>query len=176
MKFCQSNLQLKRLSFPIYTFYSTVTHSNDFITIVSGGAGTGKTWSIKEVAEGVKEKGISFGAFAPSATASRQVQRKDGFKNATTIAELLKNEPLQKSLKNGVIWIDEAGLVGNKTMNQVINIAKKQEARILLTGDIKQHNSVERGMPLEFSKNTVELNLQGLVKFSVRKWMIIKKQ
>ena len=30
-------------------------------------------------------------------------------------------------------------------MNQVIDIAKKQNARILLTGDIKQHNAVERG-------------------------------
>ena len=43
------------------------------------------------------------------------------------------------------MWIDEAGMVGNKTMNDLIGIAKKQDARILLTGDIKQHNSVERG-------------------------------
>lgn len=122
-----------------------VLNSKDFITIVSGGAGTGKTWSIKEVAEGAKEKGVNFGAFAPSSAASRQVQRKDGFKNATTIAELLKNEKLQSGFKDGVIWVDEAGMVGNKTMNSVIDVAKKQNARILLTGDIKQHNSVERG-------------------------------
>lgn len=122
-----------------------VLKSKDFITIVSGGAGTGKTWSIKEVAEGVKEKGVNFGAFAPSSSASRQVQREDGFKDATTIAELLKSEKLQNGLKNGVMWIDEAGMVGNKTMNDLIGIAKKQDARILLTGDIKQHNSVERG-------------------------------
>ena len=122
-----------------------VLNSKDFITIVSGGAGTGKTWSIKEVAEGVKEKGVNFGAFAPSSTASREVQREDGFENATTIAALLKNEGLQNDLKNGVIWIDEAGLVGNKTMNKVIDISKEQNARLLLTGDIKQHNAVERG-------------------------------
>lgn len=122
-----------------------VLSSKDFITIVAGGAGTGKTWSIKEVAEGVKQKEISFGAFAPSAAASRGVQREDGFHDATTIADLLQNEKLQKSLKNGVIWIDEAGMVGNKTMNQIIEVAKEQKARILLTGDIKQHNSVERG-------------------------------
>ena len=122
-----------------------VLSSKDFITIVSGGAGTGKTWSIKEVAEATKEKGMAFGAFAPSADASRQVQRDEGFTNATTIADLLQNETLQKSVKDGVIWIDEAGMVGNKTMNRVINIAKKQNARLLLTGDTKQHGSVERG-------------------------------
>jgi len=122
-----------------------VLKSKDFITVVSGGAGTGKTWSIKEVAKGMEEKNVPFGAFAPSSAASRQVQRQDGFEKATTIADLLQNEKLQDSLKGGVLWIDEAGMVGNKTMNQIIDVAKNQEARILLTGDIKQHNAVERG-------------------------------
>ena len=122
-----------------------VLTSRDFITVVSGGAGTGKTWSIKEVAQGMQEKGIAFGAFAPSSAASRQVQREDGFENATTIAELLQSQKLQESVKNGFIWLDEAGMVGNKTMNQVISVAKSQNARILLTGDTKQHGSVERG-------------------------------
>ncbi|MFK7979275.1 MAG: MobF family relaxase [Saprospiraceae bacterium] len=119
--------------------------SKDFIIAITGGAGTGKTWSIKEVAEGMKEKGVSFSAFAPSSAASRQVQREEGFEDATTIADLLQNSQLQDKLKNGVLWIDEAGMVGNKTMNGIIDIAKKQNARILLTGDVKQHNSVERG-------------------------------
>jgi conjugative relaxase-like TrwC/TraI family protein len=122
-----------------------VLNSKDFITVVSGGAGTGKTWSIKEVAEGVKEKGLNFGAFAPSSVASRQVQKDDGFSNATTISELLQSKELQESVKNGVIWIDEAGMVGNQTMNQVAKIAKNQNARLLLTGDINQHGAVERG-------------------------------
>ena len=126
-----------------------VLKSKDFITIVSGGAGTGKTWSIKEVAEGVKEKNINFGAFAPSTTASREVQRADGFKDATTIKSLLDNQKLQDSVKNGVMWIDEAGLVGNQDMNSLMDIAKKQNARLLLTGDIKQHNSVQRGDALK---------------------------
>lgn len=119
--------------------------SKDLITVITGGAGTGKTWSIKEVAEGMKEKGVSFSAFAPSSAASRQVQREEGFEDATTIADLLQNPQLQDKLKNGMMWIDEAGMVGNKTMNGIIDIAKKQNARILLTGDVKQHNSVERG-------------------------------
>jgi len=122
-----------------------VLNSKDFITVVSGGAGTGKTWSIKEVAEGIKEKGVNFGAFAPSSSASREVQRADGFDNATTVAELLISKKLQESVKDGWMWLDEGGMIGNKTMNKVINIAEEQNARILITGDIKQHASVERG-------------------------------
>ncbi|MEL6721579.1 MAG: MobF family relaxase, partial [Bacteroidota bacterium] len=119
--------------------------SKDFVTAITGGAGTGKTWSIKEVAEGAKESNTPFLAFAPSASASRGVQRADGFENATTIAELLQSKKLQEQTKNGIIWIDESGMVGNKTMNQVFAVAKEQNARVLLTGDIKQHGAVERG-------------------------------
>ena len=119
--------------------------SHDFISIISGGAGTGKTWSIKEVKTGVEETGMKFHAFAPSADASRGVQREEGFTGATTVAALLQSSTLQEQVKDGMIWIDEAGMVGNKTMNQLIVLAKKQNARLLLSGDTKQHNSVERG-------------------------------
>lgn len=122
-----------------------VLQSKDFITIIKGRAGVGKTWSIKEVAAGAKQNGTRFGAFAPSAEASRRVQREDGFERATTIAELLVNQQRQEQIKGGVIWVDEAGMVGNGTMNRVVNLAKKQNARILLTGDPRQHSSVERG-------------------------------
>jgi conjugative relaxase-like TrwC/TraI family protein len=120
-------------------------NSRDFITMIAGRAGTGKTWSVREIAQGASEAGIPFGAFAPSSEASRRVQREDGFEDATTLAELLVSEKRQESIKGGVIWIDEAGMVGNASMNKAINIAKAQNARILLTGDTRQHNSVERG-------------------------------
>lgn len=119
--------------------------SKDQITVISGGAGVGKTWSIKEVANGAKEVGVQLHAFAPSSKASREVQREEGFGRATTIADLLHNEKLQQKTKNGIIWIDEAGQVGNQDMNRLIDIAEEQNARLLLTGDIKQHNSVARG-------------------------------
>ncbi len=120
-------------------------NSRDFITIIAGRAGTGKTRSVKEIAYATEEAGKPFCAFAPSSEASRRVQRDEGFEEATTIAELLVSEKRQAQVKGGVIWIDEAGMVGNATMNKVINLAKRQNARILLTGDTRQHNSVERG-------------------------------
>lgn len=65
--------------------------------------------------------------------------------NWCTTAELLKSEKLQKQVTGGMIWIDEAGMVGNKTMNQLMDLAKEKNARLLLSGDTHQHNSVERG-------------------------------
>ena len=138
-------IQNKQLSDEQSHAVNHALRSKNFITIITGGAGTGKTWSIKEVAQGVEASGKSFHAFAPSADASRGVQREEGFNDATTIASLLQDEKLQSKIKDGVMWIDESGMVGNKTMNQLIDVAKTQNARILLTGDTKQHNSVERG-------------------------------
>lgn len=127
---------------------AAVTHalnSTDGLTIIAGKAGTGKTTLMKEVQTGIKEGGKQIFAFAPSAEASRDVQRKEGFENAETVAALIQNKAMQDKVKKGVIWIDEAGLLSNKDMNKVFEIAKTQQARIILTGDTKQHSSVQRG-------------------------------
>ncbi|CAN5819425.1 hypothetical protein BH10BAC2_BH10BAC2_27070 [soil metagenome] len=119
--------------------------STDGITIIAGKAGTGKTTLMKEVQQGIKSAGKDLYAFAPSAEASRMVQRKEGFENAETVATLIQNKNFQDKLKNAVIWIDEAGMLSNRDMNKILKISEEQNARIILTGDIKQHNSVERG-------------------------------
>jgi len=114
------------------------------VTIVSGGAGVGKTTLTSEIRIGTEKKGIKFNGFAPSSAAT-DVLKKEGFKNAETVARLLVDSKCQEKCKNGVIFIDEAGLLGNKDMMKIMEIAKKQNARILLSGDAKQHSSIMAG-------------------------------
>jgi len=127
------------------TAINHVLSSVDQVSIISGGAGTGKTTLMKEVRDGIQESGKQIFGFAPSAAASRGVMREEGFAQADTLARLLVDKQLQEKTRNQVIWIDEAGLIGNKDMNRVFSIAKEQNARILLTGDVKQHSSVMAG-------------------------------
>lgn len=115
------------------------------VTIISGGAGTGKTTLMKEVRDGIEEKGVKFIGFAPSAAASRGVMREEGFEKADTLAQLFSNPKLQEQTKNAVIWVDEAGLIGNKDMNRLFEIAEQRNARLLLTGDTRQHSAVAAG-------------------------------
>lgn len=115
------------------------------VTIVSGGAGVGKTTLVKEIRDGIEAGGGKFFGFAPSASASRKVMREEGFEKADTLALLLVDAELQSQMKNAMIWIDESGLIGNRDMNSLFTIAEKQNARILLTGDVKQHSSVAAG-------------------------------
>jgi len=115
------------------------------VTLVSGGAGVGKTTLVKEIKNGIDESNIPFIGVAPSAAASRGVMRSEGFKDSDTLARLLVDEKFQQQAKNGIIWCDEAGLIGIKDMNKLFKIAKKQNARILMTGDVNQHSSVAAG-------------------------------
>lgn len=117
----------------------------DGLVIITGKAGVGKTTLMKEIKIGVLASGKQIYAFAPSADASRGVQRADGFQNADTVSSLIQNKDKQPELKNQVLWIDEAGLLSNRQMNEIFRIAKEQEARIILSGDTRQHTSVERG-------------------------------
>lgn len=125
-----------------------ITHaltSTDGVISIEGGAGTGKTTLMSEVKNGIFENGKKIFAFAPSSEASRGVLRKEGFDEADTVAALLTNKKLHEQLKGQVIWVDEAGMVDNKSMNGIFEIAKNNNARLVLTGDTKQHASVARG-------------------------------
>ncbi len=122
-----------------------VLTSNDRVILVRGAAGVGKTTLMQETVEAVGNAGHQVFAFAPSAEASRGVLRDAGFVDADTVAKLLSDKQLQQQAAGSLIWIDEAGLLGMKTLSQVFELAEKVNARVLLTGDRKQHHSVERG-------------------------------
>jgi len=122
--------------------------SHDRVILLRGAAGVGKTTLMQEAVEAIEAGGKKVLAFAPSADASRGVLRSDGFTEADTVARLLVDEKLQHEAAGEVIWIDEAGLLGTRTLGQVFDLAEKLDARVLLTGDRKQHGSVERGAAL----------------------------
>jgi hypothetical protein len=122
-----------------------VLSSRDRVIAVRGGAGTGKTTILKEAVAGIEAGGHKVFAFAPSAEASRGVLREAGFANATTVAALLHSPKMQEDVRNGVLLIDEAGLLSSPQLKQVAELAQRQHCRVLLSGDTAQHTAVERG-------------------------------
>jgi conjugative relaxase-like TrwC/TraI family protein len=123
----------------------SIWRSPDAVIAIRGAAGVGKTTLMLEAVEGIEAQGRKVFTFAPSAQASRGVLRGEGFSTADTVAKLLQDETLQQAVRGQVLWIDEAGLLGTKTLHQVFELAEKSEARVVLTGDSRQHGAVERG-------------------------------
>lgn len=138
-----------------------VLHSTDRVTGIRGGAGTGKTAMMQETVEAVAElTGKAPVVLAPSAEASRGVLRGEGFADADTVASFLLSSEQQARAKDGVIFVDEAGLMGSRTMRALFAVAERQNARIVLQGDVRQHAAVERGDALRI------LEKKGGVKFA----------
>lgn len=132
--------------------------SQDGLILLTGKAGVGKTTLMREVKKGINASGKSIFSFAPSSEASRVVQREEGFDHADTVASLIKNKDRHKEFKNQVLWIDEAGMLSNKDMNRIIEIGKAQNARIILSGDTRQHGSVERGDAMRVIQKHAKIN------------------
>jgi len=119
--------------------------TTNFVSIVRGVAGAGKTTALKELDLHLKAAGKQGFYFAPTGQASRDNLAKEGFRDAETVARLLVDKDLQAKMQNQVIVIDEAGMIGSKEMCAVLKIATKQQARLVLIGDERQHSSVTRG-------------------------------
>jgi conjugative relaxase-like TrwC/TraI family protein len=123
-----------------------VLTSRDTVTGVVGKAGTGKTRMMRATIDALHgESGQKVFVFAPSSQASRGVLKKEGFKDAETLEMLLKNEKLQERTQGQVLWIDEAGLVSSRDMRRLMDLAKRNGNRVILSGDYTQHSSVEAG-------------------------------
>jgi hypothetical protein len=103
-----------------------ILNSRDTMTGVVGKAGTGKTTMMRATRDALEsEPGRHVYAFAPSAQASHNVLAKEGFKDAETLAMLLKSEKLQEKTKGQILWVDEAGLVSSKDMRALMDIERK---------------------------------------------------
>jgi len=122
-----------------------VLESTDRVIGIRGVAGSGKTTLMQESVEALTGAGRHVLALAPTAQASRGVLRAEGMENADTVARFLVDERLREQARGGVIWIDEAGLLGLPTLRRVFDLARGLDARVVLVGDSRQHSPVERG-------------------------------
>ncbi len=123
-----------------------VLTSTDAVMLILGDAGTGKTTLAREAVTQLEDRGKPVVMLAPSVEASRGVLRKkEGFKNADTLARFLVDPRMQATAKDGVVWLDEASLVSTQDMAKLFDLAGELNARVVAVGDHKQMASVNRG-------------------------------
>lgn len=141
--------------------YLAVAHvltTSNRVSIIRGVAGAGKTTLMKEAKRLIEAKQKKLTVVAPTSDASKGVLKNEGFEKADTVARLLLDRQMQEDVKGGVLWVDEAGLLGTKDMIALIKIATDKNAQLILGGDTRQHASVVRGDALRI------LNTVGKIK------------
>ena len=125
-----------------------VLDCTDRVMIVRGAAGVGKTTMMAEAVEAIQAAGTKVITVAPSSGASRGELRAAGFEGADTVSRLLVDRDMQAQLRGNVLWVDEAGLVGMRTMKKLFDLSDALDCRVILSGDRRQHGPVERGAAL----------------------------
>jgi conjugative relaxase-like TrwC/TraI family protein len=115
-----------------------IMFSHFAITILRGGAGTGKTTALREVQRGAVEAKCPIIVLAPQ---WQQVDDliKDGFP-AKTLASFLADPKLPDK---ALVILDEAGQVGIRDLHRLVTLAvKKADTHLILSGDTRQHGAV----------------------------------
>ncbi len=116
-----------------------ILRSRDFVTLFRGGAGTGKSFALREVLRGLRDSGHSVQVIAPQRQQVIDLQR-DGFEHAQTVSEFLTKEDMQPG---AVIIFDEAGQLGARQMQALLRFIEESGGRLIASGDTRQHGAVE---------------------------------
>ncbi len=116
------------------------------LALIAGEAGTGKSTTLQAVREAYEDAGHRVIGMAWTNIVV-QGMRRDGFRNAATIASELNALRNGTSRWNGqtVLVVDEAAMLSSRHLADVIDAASSSGAKVILAGDDRQLASIERG-------------------------------
>jgi hypothetical protein len=151
-----------------------MTSTDQFLNI-RGGAGVGKTYFMERLVRASVDAGRPVALVAPYGEQSRvtlrseaeRVSRPDvaeAFSDANTVAWLLNktrySAEFRESLRGADIYVDEASLLDNRTMLELVSLANDIDARVVFQGDTQQLPSVGRGQPLAMLEREIGFGMQ----------------
>jgi conjugative relaxase-like TrwC/TraI family protein len=122
-----------------------ILSTRDQVTALEGVAGGGKTTSLTAVREVAEQGGYRVVGFAPTSRAAQKLAE-SGIESSTLQRHLASNEPHNGQKRLYVL--DESSLASTRQMNQFLHGLKEND-RVLLVGDVRQHQAVEAGAPYQ---------------------------
>jgi conjugative relaxase-like TrwC/TraI family protein len=121
-----------------------ILSSHDQVTALEGVAGAGKTTSLAAIREAAERDGYKVEGFAPTSRAAQKLGEA-GIESSTLQRHLTRSEePFDRQQRLYVL--DESSLASTKQMNEFLHRLKEND-RVLLVGDTRQHEAVEAGRP-----------------------------
>jgi conjugative relaxase-like TrwC/TraI family protein len=120
--------------------------SRDKIQGLQGSAGVGKTTTLASVRQGAEQNGYAVEGFAPTSRAARQL-RDAGIAADTLQAFLARSRNTDPTQKH-IYMVDESSLASTQQIRDFLNKIGPQ-GKVLLIGDIRQHQGVDAGKPFE---------------------------
>jgi len=116
--------------------------------VVVGLAGAGKSTMLKALREAYEAQGLRVKGITLAGKASEELQLSSGIESRTISSWLLALKQGRETLKaTDVITMDEAGMINNSTMNNVLSEIEKAGAKLILVGDGEQLQPIQTGCP-----------------------------
>jgi conjugative relaxase-like TrwC/TraI family protein len=109
------------------------------VSVFRGGAGTGKSFVLRELVEQVRDGGGKVVVLAPQRQQVVDMEQA-GFPSPATVANFLMKRELAEG---ATVIVDEAGQIGGRQMLELIRLVRERNARLILSGDTRQHGAVE---------------------------------
>jgi conjugative relaxase-like TrwC/TraI family protein len=109
------------------------------VSLFRGGAGTGKSFVLHELVTQVGQSGRPVVVLAPQRHQVLDME-KARFPSPNTITSFLRKRELPQG---ALVVVDEAGQIGGRQMVELIRCVQESNARLVLSGDTRQHGPVE---------------------------------
>jgi conjugative relaxase-like TrwC/TraI family protein len=117
----------------------SLLRSTNGVSVFRGGAGTGKSFVLRELVEQLRQSGRGVVVLAPQRQQVVELE-KAGFLAPSTVANFLIKRELADS---AVVVVDEAGQIGGRQMLELVRLIHERHGRLVLSGDTRQHGAVE---------------------------------
>jgi ATP-dependent exoDNAse (exonuclease V) alpha subunit len=121
-----------------------VLENRDRMMALEGVAGGGKTTSLAAIQEAASSAGYEVKGLAPTSRAAQKLAEA-GMETETLQRHLTRSDRTDDGRKRLFI-VDESSMVSTKQMHTFIERLKEND-RVLLVGDTRQHEAVEAGRP-----------------------------
>jgi conjugative relaxase-like TrwC/TraI family protein len=129
------------------TVVEDVLSSPDRIQGIQGFAGSGKTTTLTAIRSAAESRGYQVEGFAPTSRAARQLNEA-GIEARTLQGFLARTGDPDLGERKHFYLVDESSLASTNQMREFLARLAPHD-RVVLVGDIRQHQGVEAGRPFE---------------------------
>ncbi len=140
------------------------------VTVIQGDAGTGKTTLLKAFYEITKIKGVQLAGLSTTGKAVKEMVAQSMIDSKTIDSHILTGKNIKEFTdSNGkkIYIVDESSMNATLKIKEVIELAEKENARVILIGDIKQLASIQAGgmfERLQKSKNVTFVEMHESIR------------